>query len=963
MARDKLSSKSKVIYTGKEKDEKLSENDRTFTNEDPDFGKDINNYKNIIPERKFTVKDWRPRWNEGAKVRVKPIANLIGKTKLNKGDYFYKIHRDELEMPIYIILRMIELGDYFPKVMRKSKLTFLDSGRAIFSLDPLTKIVEAVLSSEFNDCLRKHYAEHGDPMQMAYEPSRGTTSCNAITFTLCDIALFATGKPVAQTFADLVKAFNMANRTVMLEQVHLIAGAGNICRSRFDDRVYLYDGIERGIKFNRGVDPGAPISVLLFKMFMNTDVALTALNPSLLWPAPYSDDRAPLFEADEYVNGNAQLAWNSSNKWATESGVEYHTQHDDKKRHTYLEYSKVEMKKVKEFGELVLGDIPFELTDHIRELGLNICTNKSVKDSKKLVDKWGYYFRPENNRLKSIAYRMQAVRDDYPPTFMRSMVMCYFCGVVRFSSCLYWVRSVPAEINNMRFYYVMAVSAILKMNAQEIVGGAACKQMLIGKDNSGYLKLLGLTGLPTIEEMAMVDAVATTKQVASIKPEFFSDLGTVRITISPKNLRSKFFITQQGRDRRSSRRSQRPCRYGEECSSKAICDRSKEVQKAGLPLALSEVVSSSDAIIGDIWRLACAWVKLPKREKELSIWKYEDFYGIAKRFCTNPNGKIEYLKAHEHYKTLCLAEFKLIEPQARRLAFGTPTKKLEPNKTCRTAPPEWDYKGRKKLKTNFFNCNLSAPVVEQMDISENCETAPICVVCGYIIEPLIENGVRKWEMTKCRQCKRTAHTKCLDTLSIKPSTFRCSRVKRHLGKDSSEMFRISGHGPVPLRPIPPRRHEMCLICGSSIDSEAPDNFRCIEECKFFAHKVCIEVHAEVIGIPIIRRSEFTCSNVYYQFKPSEIESGKDSDESAIVVLYNTAKLRGRVNTSKYMNRQKRWLNGDMKCALCGRWYGVNEDNHISGYCAGAGGSPITERNTSYPFAHMKRFKSLTFLEP
>ena len=68
--------------------------------------------------------------------------------------------------------------------------------------------------------------EHGDPMQMAYEPSRGTTSCNAVTFTLCDIALFVTGKPVAQTFADLVKAFNMAYRGVMLSEVYRIAGAG-----------------------------------------------------------------------------------------------------------------------------------------------------------------------------------------------------------------------------------------------------------------------------------------------------------------------------------------------------------------------------------------------------------------------------------------------------------------------------------------------------------------------------------------------------------------------------------------------------------------------------------------------------------------------------------------------------------------------------------------------------------------
>ena len=120
-------------------------------------------------------------------------------------------------MPIYAILRLIEISDYFPKSMRTSKLTFLDTGRAIFSLEPLAKVVEVVLAAEWNACLQEEYRLNGDPMQMAYEPHRGTTSCNAITFTLCDVALGMTGKPVVQTFADLIKAFNMANRTEMLK--------------------------------------------------------------------------------------------------------------------------------------------------------------------------------------------------------------------------------------------------------------------------------------------------------------------------------------------------------------------------------------------------------------------------------------------------------------------------------------------------------------------------------------------------------------------------------------------------------------------------------------------------------------------------------------------------------------------------------------------------------------------------
>jgi len=327
---------------------------------------------------------------------------------MNKSEYFFKVFKIELQMPIYTMLRIIEAADYFPKAMRCSRLTFLDSGRAIFSLEALAKVVELVLSSEWNECLRAEYMKNGDPHQMAYEPGRGTTSCNAITFTLCDIALAETGKPVGQTFADIIKAFNSANRAEMLRQIHRITGAGNICKSRFEGRVYTFEGQTRGEEYNRGVDPGSPISVMLFKLFMNTDISLTSLSDKLLWAAGYSDDRAPIFEYDEYANGNAQRAWESSSKWASDMGVKYHT--DDSKRHVYLAYVRKGMPEPKIFEELRLGDIEFEKRHTMRELGLNISTDRKISGAGKYIDKWGYILRPEVLMIKSTAYRLQDVK-------------------------------------------------------------------------------------------------------------------------------------------------------------------------------------------------------------------------------------------------------------------------------------------------------------------------------------------------------------------------------------------------------------------------------------------------------------------------------------------------------------------------------------------------------------------------
>lgn len=51
---------------------------------------------------------------------------------------------------------------------------------------------------------------------------------------------------------------------------------------------------------------------------MNTDESLTSKNSNILWPAAYSDDRAPTIPADEYINGNAKKTWDDSEEWATD---------------------------------------------------------------------------------------------------------------------------------------------------------------------------------------------------------------------------------------------------------------------------------------------------------------------------------------------------------------------------------------------------------------------------------------------------------------------------------------------------------------------------------------------------------------------------------------------------------------------------------------------------------------------
>ena len=100
------------------------------------------------------------------------------------------------------------------------------------------------------------------------------------------------------------------------------------------------------------------------------------------------------------------------------------------------------------------------------------------------------------------------------------MVMSYFCGIIRFGSCLYCCRSTQCDLDAVRFYYVMAASAILGLNAYDIVGASCCNNMSVKDQNSEYKHLLEVVGLPSLERMAQKDSVATVKQVADIYPDF-----------------------------------------------------------------------------------------------------------------------------------------------------------------------------------------------------------------------------------------------------------------------------------------------------------------------------------------------------------------------------------------------------------------------------------------------------------
>ena len=288
LSKDGLKDKLQSKLSDTEKQERLKANNETYNNSDIKI--DLDEYKTIIPENYYEI-DLKPD----------QVAEIV--RNIDKIDKFFKLHIDVLKVPILIMCKLIARAGYCPKELKKSRCTILPS-RVIYSLSAIPKIFDKIFSLAFEKCLRKDYIENGDPLQMAYEPARGTESANAISLSEIEYSVKIKNEAALQVYIDLKKAFNRANRQVIINESQRIAGAGSIMKSWFNDRTSIFENKESIFESNCGVLPGTSIGVVGFKLFINQDLSLTGKNNELLWACAYSDDRSPVVGA-KYVNAGS----------------------------------------------------------------------------------------------------------------------------------------------------------------------------------------------------------------------------------------------------------------------------------------------------------------------------------------------------------------------------------------------------------------------------------------------------------------------------------------------------------------------------------------------------------------------------------------------------------------------------------------------------------------------------------
>jgi len=214
--------------------------------------------------------------------------------------------------------------------------------------------------------------------------------------------------------------------------------------------------------------------------------------------------------------------------------------------------------------------------------------------------------------------------------------------------------------------------------------------------------------------------------------------------------------------------------FGCKPSNKKVVDVAEDVRKAAIPNGLADIVVRSDALVGDLWRLACEAVKREKTDFRFTKLEYEQFYEIAKRYCkeVNDNSMMSILK---HYRTLCSREFGLEEIQERRLEFRTPSKRLIADLKCFVNPPVWEKPKVRKKRGVFFSCSKNPPDVDQDITGEE-----ICVICGFEILPAERDIYHQlhYEKANCRKCRRPAHVDCATGLFFSKKSFLCNKIPR-----------------------------------------------------------------------------------------------------------------------------------------------------------------------------------------
>ena len=87
-----------------------------------------------------------------------------------------------------------------------------------------------------------------------------------------------------------------------------------------------------------------------------------------------------------------------------------------------------------------------------------------------MINTFGYRVDVGKIEIKRLACQLQNVRREKGPIYLLRSVQYYVLGKIRFSLCLKWTRGCPKDIDELRYFCAMSITAATGQTALEILG-------------------------------------------------------------------------------------------------------------------------------------------------------------------------------------------------------------------------------------------------------------------------------------------------------------------------------------------------------------------------------------------------------------------------------------------------------------------------------------------------------------
>lgn len=397
----------------------------------------------------------------------------------------------------------------------------------------------------------------------------------------------------------------------------------------------------------------------------------------------------------------------------------------------------------------------------------------------------------------------------------------YMVSKIAYGSSLYWLRAEAEQIDNVRFHYSMALASIAGLETPEVVSLRSCKRQAVKANSAGFLKLCKFLNMPTLKDLAIMEARVLLRQWKSFRPHDFRLSGNLEI-LEVLNHRDGTLLCDLLALANSYVNDWYPT-YREYCYKKKTSRVPLSIDQEDKPLwrqYWEEVVRrcpNRDQSFRDrLYTLACR-----------DHFEVAEPYSRVKRQLDPPTLRPSQRRSPDDVLepqpvAVSLFEPSPLEPLSKRVKLSSRRKKPTSSGSIKTGS-----KRRKpeeiQAPVDKLACSIGYPPVRGVKNRT-------CRICGYVIRETNNKRKRGLDsVIKFGCCPREAHRECwLNARTGEDADVICSEVKHWLASDKKtpRIVKLASGKPDQLT-VPCRE---CEFCHDLVEISDKNRYHLFDHC-------------------------------------------------------------------------------------------------------------------------------------